>query len=40
VEIGLATKRKLEFVQGIVTQPTDDLIKPEMWDTCNSMIIA
>ncbi|KAJ8430478.1 hypothetical protein Cgig2_003060 [Carnegiea gigantea] len=40
VEIGLATKRKLGFVQGTVTRPTDDLIKAKMWDACNSMIIA
>jgi len=40
VEIGLGTKQKLEFVQGIVTQPIADLIKAEMWNTCNSITIA
>ena len=40
MEIGLATKRKLGFVQGIVTRPVDDPVKAEMWDTGNSMVIA
>ena len=40
MEIGLTTKRKLGFVQGIVLRPTDDPSKSEMWHTCNSMIIA
>ena len=39
METGLVTKRKLGFVQDTVTRPTNDVIKAEMWDTCNSMII-
>ncbi|KAJ8435280.1 hypothetical protein Cgig2_030035 [Carnegiea gigantea] len=40
VEIGLATKRKLGFVQGIATRSSKDSIKVEMWHTSNSMGIA
>ena len=40
VEIGLAKRRKLGFVQGTVTKSSDDPIKAKMWDTCNSMVIA
>ena len=40
VEIGLATKRKLGFVQGTITRSDDDPLKADMWDTCNSMVIA
>ena len=40
MEIGLATKRKLGFIQGTVLRPTDDPSKAEMWDTYNSMIMA
>jgi len=39
-EIGLTTKRKLGFVQGTVTRPSEDPIKAEMWDTCNSILIV
>jgi len=40
MEIALATKRKLGFVQGTVARPHDDQVKVERWDTCNNMIIA
>ena len=40
MEIALATKRKLDIVQGTVSRPHDDQVKAEMWDTCNSMMIA
>jgi len=40
VEIGLATKRKLGFVQGTITRSDDDPLKADMWDTYNSMVIA
>ena len=40
MEISLATKRKLAFVQGTLIRPSDDPIKAEQWDTCNNMIIA
>jgi len=40
VEIALATKRKLGFVQGTTSRPIDDAIQAEMWDTYNCIIIA
>ena len=40
MEIALATKRKLDLVQGTVPRPNDDQVKSRMWDTCNCMIIA
>jgi len=40
MEISLATKRKLAFVQGIWPRPSDDPVKAEQWDTCNNLIIA
>jgi len=40
MEIALATKRKLGFVQDTVARSHDDHVKAELWDTCNSMIIA
>jgi len=40
VEIALATKRKLGFVQRTNPRPTDDRIKAKMWDTCDCMIIV
>ncbi|KAJ8423247.1 hypothetical protein Cgig2_011624 [Carnegiea gigantea] len=38
VEIGLATERKLGFVQGTVTRSSDDPVKAKVWDTCNSIL--
>ena len=40
MRIAHATKLKLSFVQGTFPRPHDDPIKDDMWDTCNSMVIA
>jgi len=40
MEIGLSTKRKLAFVQGVIVRSADDPIKPDQWDACNNLVIA
>ena len=40
MEITLATKRKLSFVQGRIARPVDDQIKGDQWDACNNLVIA
>ncbi|XP_057248844.1 uncharacterized protein LOC130590428 [Beta vulgaris subsp. vulgaris] len=40
MDIGLASKRKLGFVTGVVRRDDKDAVKGEAWDTCNSMIIS
>ncbi|XP_074383226.1 uncharacterized protein LOC141724835 [Apium graveolens] len=40
IEINLASKRKLGFVNGTITRSIDDEAKAEMWDVYNNMVIA
>lgn len=40
LEIGLASKRKLGFMTGVVKRDVSDPIKQEAWDTCNNMVIS
>ena len=40
MEIGLASKRKLGFVTGVLKKDEKDTVKIEAWETCNSMIIS
>ena len=40
MELGLATKRKLGFVTGLVKRDKEDATKQDQWDTCNSMVVA
>lgn len=40
LEIGLASKRKLSFVNGTLKRDPANPVKQEAWDTCNSMIIS
>lgn len=40
MEIAMGAKRKVGFVTGTVTRPTTDAAQSDLWDTCNSMVIA
>lgn len=40
MEIGLASKRKLGFVTGVLKKDDKDAVKSEAWETCNNMIIS
>ncbi|GJT80653.1 hypothetical protein Tco_1055000 [Tanacetum coccineum] len=40
IKIGLYTKRKLGFIEGIVLRSITDANLSELWDTCNNMVIC
>ncbi|XP_074373583.1 uncharacterized protein LOC141713918 [Apium graveolens] len=40
MEINLSLKRKLGFVTGSTTQPTDDATQADLYEICNNMVIA
>nr|GEV03674.1 metallocarboxypeptidase inhibitor [Tanacetum cinerariifolium] len=40
IKIGLYTKRKLSFIEGIVLRLTTDANLAKLWDTCNNMVIC
>ncbi|XP_048492803.1 uncharacterized protein LOC125493466 [Beta vulgaris subsp. vulgaris] len=40
MEISLAIKRKHGFVTGALTKSSEDYVKMEAWEACNSMVIA
>lgn len=40
LEIQLASKRKLGFVDGTVTKDTTDATQGMQWDTCNNLVIS
>ena len=40
MELWWSTKRKLGFIQGTLPKPTDDPVKMEQWEACNSLVIA
>lgn len=40
MEIQLASKRKLGFVEGIEVRSTTDPTEALQWDTCNNMVLS
>ncbi|XP_074306490.1 uncharacterized protein LOC141641742 [Silene latifolia] len=40
MEIAICSKRKVGFLTGFVKRPTDDAVRAEAWDTCNSLLIS
>lgn len=40
LEIGLSSKRKFGFINGIIKRDGENIIKQKVWDTCNNMIIS
>ncbi|XP_074306466.1 uncharacterized protein LOC141641713 [Silene latifolia] len=40
MEIAICSKRKVGFLTGVVKRPTDDPVRAEAWDTCNSLLIS
>ncbi|XP_074278090.1 uncharacterized protein LOC141601693 [Silene latifolia] len=39
MEIAICSRRKIGFLTGVVKRPTNDPLREDAWDTCNSLLI-